>query len=48
MPRSIAAREELLETLGKAVYMGARSAAMVASHALGACARFAAPKAHAE
>ena len=39
-----ATREEILETLGMAIYMGAGPAAMYASHALGAYAQFAAPK----
>ncbi len=42
-----ATREEILETLGMAVYMGAGPAAMYASHALGAYAQFAASKADA-
>ena len=39
-----ATREEILETLGMAIYMGAGPAAMYASHALGAYAQFAAAK----
>ena len=39
-----ATREEILETLGMAIYMGAGPAAMYASHALGAYTQFAAPK----
>jgi AhpD family alkylhydroperoxidase len=35
-----AAREEILETLGMAVYMGAGPSAMYASHALGAADQF--------
>jgi len=42
-----ASREEILETLGMAIYMGAGPAAMYASHALGAYAQFAASKADA-
>ena len=42
-----ATREEILETLGIAIYMGAGPAAMYASHALGAYTQFAAPKADA-
>jgi AhpD family alkylhydroperoxidase len=42
-----ATREEILETLGMAIYMGAGPAAMYASHALGAYAQFSAPKADA-
>ena len=42
-----ATREEIVETLGMAVYMGAGPSAMYASHALGAYAQFAAPKADA-
>jgi AhpD family alkylhydroperoxidase len=42
-----ATREEILETLGMAVYMGAGPAAMYASHALGAYAEFAGAKANA-
>jgi len=40
-----ASREELLETLGMAIYMGAGPSAMYASHALGAFTQFAAAKA---
>jgi AhpD family alkylhydroperoxidase len=40
-----ATREEVLETLGMAVYMGAGPSAMYASHALGAFTQFAAAKA---
>jgi AhpD family alkylhydroperoxidase len=40
-----ATHEEILETLGMAIYMGAGPAAMYASHALGAYAEFATPKA---
>ncbi len=39
-----ATREEILETLGMAIYMGAGPAAMYASHALGAYTQFAAAK----
>ena len=39
-----ATREEVVETLGMAIYMGAGPAAMYASHALGALAQFAEPK----
>jgi alkylhydroperoxidase/carboxymuconolactone decarboxylase family protein YurZ len=39
-----ATREEILETLSMAIYMGAGPAAMHASHALGAYAQFAAAK----
>jgi AhpD family alkylhydroperoxidase len=39
-----ASREEVLETLGMAIYMGAGPSAMYASHALGAYAQFAAAK----
>ncbi len=39
-----ATREEILETLGMAIYMGAGPAAMYASHALGAYTQFAADK----
>ena len=39
-----ATREEILETLGMAIYMGAGPAAMYASHALGAYAQFAAAR----
>jgi AhpD family alkylhydroperoxidase len=42
-----ATREEILETSGMAIYMGAGPAAMYASHALGAYAQFAARKADA-
>jgi AhpD family alkylhydroperoxidase len=42
-----ATREEILETLGMAIYMGAGPSAMYASHALGAYTQFAAPKADA-
>ena len=35
-----ATREEILETLGLAIYMGAGPAAMYASHALGAATQF--------
>ena len=41
-----ATREEVLETLGMAIYMGAGPAAMYASHALGAYSQFAAAKAN--
>ena len=40
-----ATREEVLETLGMAIYMGAGPSAMYASHALGAYSQFAAAKA---
>ncbi len=40
-----ATREEVLETLGMAIYMGAGPAAMYASHALGAFTQFAEAKA---
>ena len=40
-----ASREEILETLGMAIYMGAGPSAMYASHALGAYTEFAAAKA---
>ncbi len=40
-----ASREEILETLGMAIYMGAGPSAMYASHALGAYTQFAAAKA---
>ncbi len=40
-----ATREEILETLGMSVYMGAGPSAMYASHALGAYTQFAAAKA---
>ena len=39
-----ASREEILETLGMAVYMGAGPSAMYASHALGAYTQFTAAK----
>jgi len=39
-----ATREEVLETLGMAVYMGAGPSAMYASHALGAYTQFTAAK----
>ena len=39
-----ATREEVLETLGMAIYMGGGPAAMYASHALGAYTQFAAVK----
>jgi AhpD family alkylhydroperoxidase len=39
-----ATRQEVLETLGMAVYMGAGPSAMYASHALGAYSQFAAAK----
>ncbi len=39
-----ATREEVLETLGMAIYMGAGPAAMYASHALGAFNQFAEAK----
>jgi AhpD family alkylhydroperoxidase len=39
-----ATREEILETLGMAIYMGAGPAAMYASHALGAYTQFAAAR----
>ncbi len=42
-----ATREEILETLGMAIYMGAGPSAMYASHALGAYAQFAAARADA-
>src|SRR5271165_6995291 len=42
-----ATREEILETLGMAIYMGAGPSAMYASHALGAYADFAAAEANA-
>jgi AhpD family alkylhydroperoxidase len=42
-----ASREEVLETLGMAIYMGAGPSAMYASHALGAFRQFAAVKARA-
>ncbi len=40
-----AAREEILETLGMAIYMGAGPSAMYASHALDAATQFAEAKA---
>jgi AhpD family alkylhydroperoxidase len=40
-----ASREEVLETLGMAVYMGAGPSAMYASHALGVYSQFAAARA---
>ena len=40
-----ASREEVLETLGMAIYMGAGPSAMYASHALGAFTQFEATKA---
>ena len=40
-----ASREEIVETLGMAIYMGAGPSAMYASHALGAFTQFAAVKA---
>jgi AhpD family alkylhydroperoxidase len=40
-----ATRDEVLETLGMAIYMGAGPSAMYASHALGAFTQFAAAKA---
>jgi AhpD family alkylhydroperoxidase len=43
-----ATREEALETLGMAIYMGAGPAAMYASHALSAFGQFAAAKTGAE
>lgn len=43
-----ATRDEVLETLGMAIYMGAGPSAMYASHALGAFTQFAAAKADAE
>ena len=42
-----ATREEILETRGMAIYMGAGPSAMYASHALAAYMQFAAPKADA-
>ena len=39
-----ATREEILETLGMAIYMGAGPSVMYASHALGAYTQFAAAK----
>jgi len=41
-----ATREEILETLGMAIYMGAGPSAMYASHALGAYTQFAAARAN--
>ena len=41
-----ASREEILETLGMSIYMGAGPSAMYASHALGAYAQFAAARAN--
>lgn len=43
-----ASREEILETLGMAIYMGAGPSAMYASHALEAYTQFAPPAAPAE
>ena len=43
-----ATREEILETLGMAIYMGAGPSAMYASHALGAYTQFAAARANAD
>jgi AhpD family alkylhydroperoxidase len=43
-----ASREEVLETLGMAIYMGAGPSAMYASHALGAYTQFAAARANAD
>jgi len=43
-----ATREEVLETLGMAVYMGAGPSAMYASHALGAYSQFVEPAAGAK
>ena len=40
-----ATREEILETLGMAIYMGAGPSVMYASHALGAAAQFSEAKA---
>jgi AhpD family alkylhydroperoxidase len=40
-----ATRDEILETLGMAIYMGAGPSAMYASHALGAATQFAEAKA---
>ena len=40
-----ATREEITETLGMAIYMGAGPSAMYASHALEACMQFSAAKA---
>jgi len=42
-----ATREEILETLGMAIYMGAGPSAMYASHALGAATQFAEKQANA-
>jgi alkylhydroperoxidase/carboxymuconolactone decarboxylase family protein YurZ len=42
-----APREEILETLGMVIYIGAGPSAMVASHALDAYAEFAAARANA-
>ncbi len=39
-----ASRDEILETLGMAVYMGAGPSVMYASHALEACSQFAAAR----
>jgi alkylhydroperoxidase/carboxymuconolactone decarboxylase family protein YurZ len=39
--------DEILETVGMAIYMGAGPSAMYASHAFGACAQFAAARADA-
>ena len=39
-----ASREEILETLGMAIYMGAGPSVMYASHALGAATQFAESK----
>jgi AhpD family alkylhydroperoxidase len=43
-----ATREEVLETLGMAIYMGAGPSAMYSSHALGAYMQFAAAKSDAK
>ena len=43
-----ATREEVLETLGMAIYMGAGPSAMYASHALSAYTQFAATGSHAD
>ena len=43
-----ATRDEILETLGMAIYMGAGPAAMYASHALGAATQFAEARAQAQ
>ncbi len=43
-----ASREEVLETLGMAIYMGAGPSAMYASHALGAYTQFAAARSSAD